>query len=157
DVDVGEQCERIFQRFHTMVERRGIKWQCNGECDHVKTDLRCLEMITSNLVSNAIHLVPENGIVRMSWGMETDTWWMCVEDNGPGVDPAEVELLFKPFYQGSAQRRGALKGSGIGLSIVQECVVRLRGAIEVDRGELGGARFRIRFPITINPAEWVRD
>lgn len=146
EVSVRERCEIFFQRFQPTIDRHRIHWQCNGECDNVQTDLLCLEMITNNLLTNAINLVPENGTVRMSWGVGKNSWWMCVEDNGPGIDPAEVDLLFKPFYQGTAQRRGALKGSGIGLSIVRECVDRLQGSIKVDRSELGGARFTLTFP-----------
>jgi two-component system, NtrC family, sensor histidine kinase GlrK len=53
--------------------------------------------------------------------------------------------VFEPFYRGERQPEGGLRGSGIGLSIVQECVVAHGGRIEL-LGDAQGAHFRIELP-----------
>jgi two-component system sensor histidine kinase GlrK len=105
-----------------------------------------LEMILSNLLSNAHDFTPESGRVAVSWGQDDETWWLCVADNGPGMTEEERENIFKPFFQGKARRRGPLQGTGLGLAIVQECVAHLRGKIEVESSPKGSA-FIVRFPL----------
>lgn len=60
-----------------------------------------------------------------------------VEDNGPGVPEAQAREIFLPFYTTKA------KGTGVGLSLARQVVLGHDGAIVVERGQLGGALFRI--------------
>ena len=145
-IEMQPFCQNICQTFNAQIIERNIQLHCKGIAKSVKTDMICLQMIISNLLSNAINVVPQAGLIHLSWGIGGEDWWLLVEDSGPGIDPREVENLFKPFFQGSFQRRGALKGSGIGLSIVYESVDLLRGKITVGHSELGGARFSLHFP-----------
>lgn len=62
-----------------------------------------------------------------------------VEDDGPGIDPADVERVFARGYSSKADR--SVGGRGIGLDLVRRTVVARGGAIEVGRSSLGGARF----------------
>ena len=65
-------------------------------------------------------------------------------DEGPGIPPHEHERIFDAFFRGADMPVSAIKGSGLGLSIVKEYVNLHKGAIEVLEGP--GAHFRIRFP-----------
>ena len=66
-----------------------------------------------------------------------------VDDDGPGIPDEQVERLLQRGVRGDER----VQGHGIGLSIVQDIVVAYRGELAVERApELGGARFRVRFP-----------
>jgi len=60
-----------------------------------------------------------------------------VEDNGPGVPEGLRQDIFLPFFTTKA------KGTGVGLSLARQVVLAHRGSINVTKGELGGALFRI--------------
>ena len=65
---------------------------------------------------------------------------ISVEDSGQGVEAALRDRIFEPFFTTKA------KGSGLGLSIVHAIVAQHQGAITVEPGEGGGARFVLRLP-----------
>ena len=65
-------------------------------------------------------------------------------DEGPGIPAPEREKVFEAFYRGTDAPIAAIKGSGLGLSIVKEYVQLHRGRIEILDGP--GAHFRIRIP-----------
>ncbi|MCV4754072.1 ATP-binding protein, partial [Escherichia coli] len=66
-------------------------------------------------------------------------------DEGPGVAPADRERVFEPFYRGERQPEGAARGTGVGLSIVQEYVAAHGGRVRL-LPEGPGAHFRIELP-----------
>ena len=67
-----------------------------------------------------------------------------VADEGPGIPVPEREKVFEAFYRGTDAPIAAIKGSGLGLSIVKEYVQLHKGRVEILDGP--GARFRIRIP-----------
>lgn len=84
--------------------------------------------LVRNLIDNAIRYTPQGGNVELRAGMRPGLVSIEVEDSGPGIEEAERERVFDPFYRvlGSGQ-----DGSGLGLSIVKSIVARLHGRIEL--------------------------
>ncbi|HDV5646478.1 TPA: two-component system sensor histidine kinase EnvZ, partial [Vibrio cholerae] len=83
----------------------------------------------SNLVVNALRY--GNGWVKVSSGMTADKKlvWLSVEDNGPGIDPSQVNKVFEPFTRGDTARGS--EGTGLGLAIVKRIVSQHHGAVSV--------------------------
>lgn len=98
----------------------------------------------SNLVVNALRY--GNGWVKVSSGMTADKKlvWLCVEDNGPGIDPSQVNKVFEPFTRGDTARGS--EGTGLGLAIVKRIVSQHHGAVSVSNRTQGGLRAQISFP-----------
>ena len=69
-----------------------------------------------------------------------------VADTGPGIPLDERAKIFEAFYQGATPHSGLVRGTGIGLSVVQEFVQAHGGTIEIVDGEFPGAHFRVRLP-----------
>lgn len=98
----------------------------------------------SNLVVNALRY--GNGWVKVSSGMTADKKlvWLSVEDNGPGIDPSQVNKVFEPFTRGDTVRGS--EGTGLGLAIVKRIVSQHHGAVSVSNRSQGGLRAQISFP-----------
>lgn len=103
-----------------------------------------LVQLASNLVLNAFQACPpEGGRVWVECGAAEDGAWIAIEDNGPGIAPADRERLFQPFFT----TKGDEGGSGLGLYICAGIVEDLGGRLEVEPGRHGsGARFRAWIP-----------
>jgi signal transduction histidine kinase len=97
-----------------------------------------------NLVENAIAHTPAGSTVEVNL---RDDGAVRVIDRGPGVPPAERELVFRRFWRGP-ERTGP--GVGLGLSIVKRFVDAYGGEIEVGDAPTGGAVFTMRLPIAEN-------
>jgi two-component system, NtrC family, sensor histidine kinase GlrK len=94
-------------------------------------------------VTNAIKYSPEGGAVRV-WLDRQDDWIVLqVEDDGPGVDPAERERVFEAFFQGRATWMRQVGGTGLGLAIAREYVRAHGGDVTIEDGP-AGARLVVR-------------
>lgn len=113
---------------------------------HVVADRRRLGQALGNIVDNAgryaggldairVHAA-EGGGVRIEF-----------DDNGPGVPPAERDVIFERFARGEVGlKAGAASGSGLGLALVAEHVRLHRGRVWVEDGPGGGGRFVVELP-----------
>jgi two-component system sensor histidine kinase TctE len=86
-----------------------------------------LRELTRNLLHNAIHHSPPHGHLRVAIQPQGLVASLQIEDSGPGISEALRERLFQPFATGDTK-----SGSGLGLMIVREIVVALRGTIQLN-------------------------
>lgn len=98
----------------------------------------------SNLVVNAVRY--GNNWVSVSTGITADKRmvWVCVEDNGPGIEPSQISKLFEPFTRGDTARGS--EGTGLGLAIVKRIVNQHSGSVVVSNRSEGGLKAQISFP-----------
>jgi two-component system, NtrC family, sensor histidine kinase GlrK len=147
-IDLPVFCVDQQARFEVEGRARGIRWLLQGPPLTVVANRVSMQMIVTNLYSNAIDYSPRNGEVCVEWGTDGDRCWLSVADQGPGIPEAEQRNIFKPFVRGTARRRGHVKGSGIGLAIVDQAVKALGGSVAVSSRPGEGSRFRVEWPLT---------
>lgn len=87
-----------------------------------------LMSVLDNLYSNAVHYGAESGNIRIRSRLQGTTVYIDVINTGTPIPEAERAMIFEPFFQGSHQRKGAVKGSGLGLSIARDCIRRMQGS-----------------------------
>ena len=103
-----------------------------------------LTQVLINLLENAVKHGRAGGTIAVSaTAADARTIEICVDDDGPGVPPAERELVFTLTGRGT---NASARGSGIGLAVVRMVVERASGEIDVLDSPLGGAQFRMRLP-----------
>jgi two-component system, NtrC family, sensor histidine kinase GlrK len=107
-----------------------------------------IRLILENLVSNAVKYSPKGGTIYLRARAAGAQLVLDVADSGPGIPPEERAHIFEAFYTGRAARSTAVKGTGIGLSVVLEFVSAHSGTVEIVDGEYPGAHFRITMPIS---------
>ncbi len=108
---------------------------------------RLIRRLIRNLVENATrHGQPPVEITLARARRASGDWIvLSVEDQGPGIPPAERERVFEPFYRPSGRAEAA--GSwGLGLSIVRQIAERHGGTVSCDARPGGGGRFVAQFP-----------
>ena len=111
-----------------------------------------LKEMVRNLVENAIHYTPSTSerpgvvTVRVLVDPYSKVLVLQVEDNGPGIPPAERELVFQPFYRALGTN---VDGSGLGLPIVREIAQRHGATVTIEAAHPGqtppGVCFTVRF------------
>src|ERR1700761_7456509 len=106
-----------------------------------------VRLILENLVSNAVKYSPKGGTIHLRARTVGEQLVLDVADNGPGIPKEDRAHVFEAFYTGRAAKTTAVKGTGIGLSVVLEFVSAHGGTIEIIDGEYQGAHFRITMPI----------
>ncbi len=107
-----------------------------------------IRLILENLMSNAVKYSPKGGTIHMRARAAGAKLILDVADNGPGIPPEDRTHIFEAFYTGRAARGTAVKGTGIGLSVVLEFVSAHNGRVDIVDGEFIGAHFRITMPIS---------
>ncbi|WP_153147368.1 ATP-binding protein [Dechloromonas sp. H13] len=102
-----------------------------------------LRTLLDNLVANAVRYTPPGGRVDVACGMDGASAWLEVQDNGPGIPPAERARVFDRFYRRAGESAG---GSGLGLAIVRAIARRHGAEVVLDDAPGGGLRARVVFP-----------
>jgi two-component system sensor histidine kinase GlrK len=108
-----------------------------------------LRLILDNLISNAVKFTPDGGTITVRAKPDDSGKQVIVDvaDTGPGIPSDERARIFDAFYQGATPQGGLVRGTGIGLSVVQEFVHAHGGTVELLDGEFPGAHFRVRLPL----------
>lgn len=148
-VNMKDLLDSVIEDYHTRLREKSLTLRelaqpvmFFGAPDQLRT-------IIDNLLSNAVKFSPEGGEIRVILRVSGSTMELEVEDDGPGIDPAEAGRLFEPFFRGKAAESMGSGGSGLGLAIVSECVANHQGRVEIiePRQDEKGARFRVELPL----------
>lgn len=135
-----------------LVARQRLQWQARqlavkveGEALWAEVDPDKLGTALGNLLSNAIRFSPVGATIRFSISRVPGRACIDIVDQGPGIAAADRARVFEPFYRGERQPTDAVRGSGIGLSLVHEYVTAHGGVIEL-LDDAPGAHFHIELP-----------
>lgn len=97
-----------------------------------------------NLLENAARY-GGRAVLQLDCG--EDEFALSLEDDGPGLDPALYEDVFKPFFRGDSSRHGQDGNVGLGLSVVMDIVHAHGGRIWLEKADIGGMRVNIILPL----------
>ena len=97
-------------------------------------------------LDNAVRYSRSGGTVRMHWQSSEKAISVSIADEGIGIDPDELPLVFQRFVRGRRAREHRADGTGIGLSIAQTIVRAHRGEIHIASTPHRGTTVRIELP-----------
>jgi signal transduction histidine kinase len=113
----------------------------------VQADPGAVGQALCNLLDNAVKYSGEERGIRVSLGRANGSVVLSVSDNGIGISDEEQQRIFDRFHRVSTGLVHDVKGSGLGLSIVQHVVSAHGGQISVESEEGRGSTFSIYLPI----------
>lgn len=131
DTDLLALLEAQVEAQRLQWQARGLRVLVEGPAVSLQIDAEKIASAISNLLSNAIRFSPKGGTVRLSLSRQANHVRVDVSDQGPGVAKTDRDRVFEPFYRGLRQPDDAVRGTGIGLSIVQEYVTAHGGRVHL--------------------------
>jgi len=148
----------VLSQHRLVISSREIKLKLDVAAIKVRADEGKIRLVLENLLSNALKFTPENGAIAIRAAMEGSDLVIEVADSGPGVATEDAPRIFEAFYQGRRPQGGPVGGTGIGLSVVHECVQAHGGTVTLvsqssrrpsgrEEPALRGAHFVVRLPL----------
>ena len=156
DFPVSALLDRLGPEFQALARSAGIELRIIGSRSWVHTDLRLLETVLRNFISNAIRYTPR-GRVLLGCRRRSDGLMICVYDTGVGIEREHLDAIFDPYYQVPNSARPDSVGIGLGLSIVSR-IARMLSLGRVVRSQPGkGSLFAVTVPYGTGSAEPPED
>jgi PAS domain S-box-containing protein len=149
-IDIPVLVESVLRLHSNRLMTKNIKIMRQfDECPLVRGVPGEIKQVISNLITNAAEAVGHDGTITVkTWCVDESDGQVvhvAVEDDGPGIDDQDVERIFEPFFTTKKD-----VGTGLGLWVTREIVVRHGGTIQVSprKDGSGGAVFRVQLPCT---------
>ena len=146
-IDTSAWLRGLAGRYRQRLGESGAPLEVRiGEIGVVMGDVEALTTAVNNLVDNAIKYSPDGGPIGISADWRGNSIAISIQDSGNGIAPEDRPHIFERFYRGTNDGTRVARGTGIGLSLVDQVVRAHRGRIEV-ASEVGrGSTFTIVLP-----------
>ena len=128
-------------KYHVTVHK-----EVEADLSPVMANGQQLEQVFVNLFKNAADAMDkkEKGLLTIALGRTNGFVRCTVEDNGPGIDQAQLDTIWEPFFT----TKDAETGTGLGLSVSRGIIEGHQGRIWAENREQGqGARFVVELPV----------
>lgn len=151
-VDLGQLIEQMLLAREARGIERGVRLafaRPRRDVAVVMGEEARLMLVIDNLLDNAVSFSPPGALVQVTATVLNDEVLLSVEDEGPGVPPAERETVFRRFHSVRPENESFGKHSGLGLAIARSIVEGHQGRIVIaDRDDAAqGARFDVYLPL----------
>lgn len=144
--DLATVIQEVLAKHRLALDSKGMQVTSPHHPLVWQADRERTARILDNLISNAIAYGEDGGRLTIRLAQQRDWLTLDVANSGEAIAEADREHLFKAFYQGSARRKGPLKGSGIGLSIAADCARLQQGDLALVADTELPVCFRLTLP-----------
>ncbi len=153
-LDLREVCRDALAATRPLMEDHAIQADLDlpDRLPPVTGDRDRLLQVMLNLLSNAVKFCGSpGGRIAARIRCEADHLRVRVEDNGAGIRPEDLEVIFEEFRQGRHDSRGRPPGSGLGLAITRRIIEAHGGRIWAESQPGRGSTFTFTLPFTPEP------
>lgn len=146
-VNLKDLVDSIYMLNKGNLNFKKIQFETNiDQSIDLNVDLNTIKIVFRNILSNAIKFTPNNGKITISSEEDRDYTNVIVQDNGVGIAEENIGKLFSNTHQFSTYGTNRESGSGLGLILCHDFVVRNGGEISV-KSKIGeGTSFILRLP-----------
>lgn len=147
NASLANEALTVLQLAEPMLRAAGFHVRTRLETDLVLCDpMRIRQALLALLDNVRKHSTP--GQVCISTTIGNGTYYLAVEDEGPGIDSHLAQHVFDAFQRGDPAQRGRGTGSGLGLAVVKAIAVAHGGQVSCRPSPLGGTTFELALPHT---------
>jgi two-component system phosphate regulon sensor histidine kinase PhoR len=141
--------QSVLERLRPQAEAKQMTfdWRSDNDVPDLLIDREALVDAIGNLIENAIKYSPAHSRVVVRLQASDHEVRLGVADEGVGVDPAEAERIFEPFYRSRRGDRASVHGTGLGLALVKAAVEAHGGSVSVASDGTSGSCFTLRLPV----------
>jgi signal transduction histidine kinase len=147
-VDLNELIRNVAALIRPTLQVQQIQFsdQLQQDLPPIQADQKQLEQVLLNMINNSLDAMPLGGQLRIETAAASESHAMVrIVDNGAGIQPDHIELLFQPMF--TTKEIGL--GTGLGLSICRTIIKEHGGDIEVKSTVGLGTTFTILLPIEV--------
>ena len=143
--------DAIYDSLHSVRNNgteKGITLHIEKDVEDISIDIDPIrfQQVLVNLLNNAIKYNKKNGSVTLYWRVDGRYLAIFVKDTGIGIPQNHQENIFEPFYRVNHATPG-IEGTGIGLTLVKQNVLEMKGTVGVSSIEGTGSTFWVKVPI----------
>ncbi|NQT19776.1 MAG: HAMP domain-containing histidine kinase, partial [Planctomycetes bacterium] len=151
NIDMLSLTRKSIQFHRPQAEKRGIRLveEYPEKPFHVSGDGDLLDLVLTNLLSNAIRYTPAGGEVRVAWKLGPAAAVLTVADTGIGIPQSEMQHLFHEFFRAQNAKNFTASGTGLGLAITKSVIDNAGGNISVQSTENQGTTFTVQLPLAL--------
>lgn len=145
--DLVTVIQEVLAKHRLALDKKGMRVEWPQHAPLVwQADRGRTISILDNLISNAIAYGEDGGHLALRVRRQQAALVVDVANTGEPIDVEDRAHLFEAFYQGRTRRKGALKGSGIGLSVAADCARVQQGRLELVEDDDFPVCFRLTLP-----------
>ncbi len=150
--DLAQLTASTADQMYLLAEDKSIKVTCNmPDQVWVEGDRARLKQVVVNLLDNAIKYTSAGGAINLAVAASNGHAVLDVSDNGIGIPPEALPLIFDRFFRVDKARSREQGGAGLGLSIVKSICAAHHGQVEATSAGQG-SRFRVSLPLARQPS-----
>jgi signal transduction histidine kinase len=151
EVDIRSLVDELSETVLPMVRKRQLTFSATVDAGlpRLYTDSTKLKQVLLNLLSNAIKFTKEGTVCLIAEPQPEGRIRITVADTGIGIKPEHLTEIFEHFRQLDQSHTREYGGTGLGLTITQNLLVLLGGAISVDSTFGTGSRFVVDLPVRL--------
>lgn len=155
--NIRENMEELVFVYQTQITNKQKQFDVLIHVDDewVNSDWSRIQQILDNLLSNAFKFTEENGKIRLQVTEQKDSnskfgkYQIIVEDDGAGMSRDFLKKIFIPFERETKFGAAKVAGTGLGMPIVHDLVIKMQGTIEVTSSLGNGTTFTVMLPLEI--------
>ena len=140
----------IVSTYQPLAEEKKIRlgYTIPADIPSIACPSSWFRQIIVNLLNNSLQFTPANGKVFVQASAKNDNEWIeiLVSDTGVGIPTSEIDKIFHGFYRTKPTSKEEVTGAGLGLTLVQQLILRCNGSISVNSQVGKGTSFSIIMP-----------
>ena len=145
-IELSELLHQVTEDVSSLFSGKGMHISTEAAPGSIQGSRELLRRALFNLVENGIKYNRPGGTLTVDLERQGDDWILSVSDTGVGIPPEAIPYIFDRFYRVDKARSRQAGGSGLGLSIVHDMVLRNDSTISVAPRPEGGTCFTVVFP-----------
>jgi PAS domain S-box-containing protein len=135
----------VFERSRDLLDDRShsLTYEPGDNLPQILVDRGKITLALANILVNACNYTPDGGHIIVRTFLHNQHIAIAVQDDGIGIKPDDLPLIFDSFYRADQARSTDTGGSGLGLSIAKRIIERHQGKIEVTSTDGEGSTFTV--------------